>query len=33
MVMKNALFEWKKIKVWDNWQFFENKTEIMQQMQ
>ena len=30
--MKNVLFEWKKMKLGDNWQFFGNKTEIIQQM-
>jgi hypothetical protein len=28
--MKKYLFEQKKIKLWNNWHFVENKTEIMQ---
>jgi hypothetical protein len=28
--MKNVLFDQKKIKLWNKWNFVENKTEIMQ---
>jgi hypothetical protein len=28
--MKNVLFEQEKIKLWNTWDFVENKTEIMQ---